>query len=127
MSDFKKPKYRPNYVDLDTRAVCLSVSTVLIFYALWSIQNDDFFIWLPGRKNVGYIHLHGVPVWLACTSIFLACLSMISIVVDHHDKRDNEEKYRKFAKVALKTAIGFLAIAVLSDILYFRSGAYEIR
>jgi len=124
-SDFKKPRYRPNYVDLDVRAGCLSASAALIFYAALSIQNDDFFIWLPGRRQTGYVHLHGVPVWLACISIFFACLSMLAVVVDHYDKRDNEESYRKFAKLALKAAFYVLVFAMLSDAIYFKSGSFE--
>ncbi len=123
--DDRRSSYRPNYVDLDTRAVCLAGSALLICYAIASIVSDDFFIWLPGRRHTAYIHLHGVSVWLACLAVFAACLSMLSIVVDHHDTRDNELKYQKFAKVSLKVAFATLCFAVLADATYFHEGTFK--
>lgn len=123
--DDLRSSYRPNYVDLDTRAVCLAGSALLISYAIFSIMNDDFFIWLPGRRHTAYIHLHGVSVWLACLAVFTACLSILSIVVDHHDTRDNELKYQKFAKASLKVAFAILFFAVLADATYFHEGTFK--
>lgn len=117
--------YIPNYVSLDTRATFLVASALLIAYAVACIAGDDFLIWLPGRRIELTIHLHGPSVWIACGAIASACLCMVSIVVDHYDRRDNEAKYKLFGKATLILAAALLAAAVLMDLIFFKKGTYQ--
>jgi hypothetical protein len=119
-------RYTPNHISLEARAWYLVVSSLLIIYAGASLAADDLFLWFPGSRRSGHvsIHMHGVPACLAGASIFSAAATLLSVVVDHYDKRNNETNYRLFAKVGLAAAVTFLALAFLSDWFVFKSGSY---
>jgi hypothetical protein len=51
---------------------------------------------MPGKRSKG-IHLHDVPAWVMYGAFICACLVMLSVVVDHYDKRNNETNYKRFA------------------------------
>jgi hypothetical protein len=119
-------KYTPNHISLEARAWYLVLSSLLIIYAGTSLAADDLFLWLPGTRRSPdlSIHLHGVPAWLAGASIFSAAATLLSVVVDHYDTRNNETNYRLFAKVCMAAAVAFLVAALLSDWFVFKSGSY---
>jgi hypothetical protein len=104
----------------------LALSSLLIIYAGFGIAADDLFLFLPGsrRRPSVEIHLHGVPALLAGAAIMSAAGTLLSVVVDHYDKRNNETNYRQFAKITLAAAVVLLAIALLSDWFVFKSGSY---
>jgi hypothetical protein len=119
-------RYTPNHISLESRAWYLALSSLLIIYAGFGIAADDLFLFLPGsrRRPSVEIHLHGVPALLAGAAIMSAAGTLLSVVVDHYDKRNNETNYRQFAKITLAAAVVLLAIALLSDWFVFKSGSY---
>lgn len=50
---------------------------------------------------------------------------MLSVIADHHDERNNEETYRRFAKRSLVTAWVLIVLAVAADLFLFKSGTYD--
>jgi hypothetical protein len=107
-------QHTPNHIPLETRAWYLVVSTLIITYAVASLWVDDFYVLLPGgRRRWLELHLHGLPAWLAGLSAFSAAATMLSVVVDHYDRRNNEGRYRLFAKASFLAAIALLIAAVL--------------
>jgi hypothetical protein len=119
-------KYTPNHISLESRAWYLALSTLLIIYVSASLAADDLFLWMPGtRRNPSLsINLHGVPAWLAGASLLAAAATLLSVVVDHYDPRNNETNYRLFAKACIAAAVAFLVAALLSDWFVFKSGSY---
>lgn len=114
MSDQPTPaKHTPNHVSLETRAWYLVVSAMIITYAVAGLWVDDFYVLLPARRGWLELHLHGLPAWLAGLSAFSAAATMLSVIVDHYDRRYNESGYRRFAKVSFLAAIALLIVAVL--------------
>lgn len=108
-------EYSPNHISLDRRAVYLVVSALIIAYAVGSLMRNDFYVWLPLGRRSGPIdeHLHGGAAWLAAASAFSAAANLLSVVVDHYDKRNNETNYRVFARWSFRLAIGLLVAALL--------------
>lgn len=107
--------HSPNHISLDRRAVYLVVSVLIIAYAVGSLVRDDFYIWLPLGRRSGPIHehLHGGAAWLAAASAFSAAANLLSVVVDHYDKRSNETNYQVFGKWSFRLAVGLLVFALL--------------
>ena len=90
--------YSPNHIPRAERFINVVYSLVLIALGglgLWSGK-----LLLPGRRTSGPngLELGGLPAWLMYGAMFCACLVMLSVVVDHYDRRDNEINYRRFAR-----------------------------
>jgi hypothetical protein len=85
----------PNKIPRSTRIVYLFVSSVLIVYAAHGLSIDD--IYIPGHRGSTGAHYHGLSAWFMACAIFSAAANMISVLVDHFDRRNNEIKYAHFA------------------------------
>jgi TRAP-type C4-dicarboxylate transport system permease small subunit len=80
-----------------TERITLTVFSILLFvYGSYGVWVNDFYV--PGRRSRG-VHLHDIPAWMMYGAVICACLVMLSIVVDHYDRRPNERHYRTFAHV----------------------------
>lgn len=109
------PDYSPNHVSLDRRAAYLVVSALIIAYAVGSLMRNDFYIWLPLGRRSGPIeeHLHGAAAWLAAASAMSAAANLLSVVVDHYDKRNNEKNYRAVALWSFRLSVVLLIAALI--------------
>ena len=88
--------YRPNHIPAEERLKNIAFSILLFAYGTYGVRVNDLYI--PGKRSKG-VHLHDVPAWIMYGAIICACLVMLSVVVDHYDKRNNETNYRLFADV----------------------------
>ncbi|WP_395621692.1 hypothetical protein [Dokdonella sp.] len=89
-------RYVPNEIQLGERVRHLVFSLLLLAYGAFGLWVNDLYV--PGKRRG--IHLHDVPAWVMYGAIICACMVMLSVVIDHHDRRNNEKHYRTFAKVA---------------------------
>ena len=87
----KEIKYKPNFISFDERTFNVIASIVLFIYGGYGIYIND----LKLRRR---IHLHDDPALIMYGAFLCACLVMLSEVIDHYDKRNNEHKYQIFAK-----------------------------
>lgn len=106
-------KYVPNTVPLIARIWNIVLSVLLMSYGTYGLWRGDLYI--PGKRTEG-IHLHGFSAWVMYGAFLGASLNMLSVVVDHYDKRENEAQYRRFARNC--KIIGW-SLFVLSFILSF--------
>ena len=86
----------PNRIPREERRMNLLFSALLFAYGSYGVWINDLYI--PGKRSRG-IHLHDVPAWIMYAAMICACLVMLSVVVDHYDRRNNERHYRTFAEV----------------------------
>lgn len=86
--------YIPNHIPRKERLQSLIFSILLFAYGAYGIYINDLFI--PSKRKG--LHLHNLAAWGMFCAFICACMIMISIVVDHYDKRNNEKAYRVFAK-----------------------------
>ena len=84
-------RYIPNQVPLRERTVHIVLSLFLVAYGGYGLWVDDLYI--PGKRSNG-LHLQGAPAWMMYGAMICACVVLISLVVDHYDRRDNERRYR---------------------------------
>ncbi|MDO4795103.1 MAG: hypothetical protein Q4A28_04070 [Brachymonas sp.] len=69
-------------------------------YGVW--KNDLYISW--GRLS--RVHLHGAPAWVMYAAMICGAASLLSVVVDHYDQRNNEERYECFRQVVF--FLGFI-------------------
>lgn len=106
--------YTPNHIPADERLRNVAFSILLFAYGSYGVWINDLYI--PGKRSRG-IHLHDVPAWIMYGAIVCACLVMLSVVVDHYDKRNNETNYKLFADVFKFLGWGFFALSLIMAII----------
>lgn len=104
-------RYAPNIIPLSKRIWNILLSLLLLIYGAYGLWKGDLYI--PGKRGNG-MHLNGFAAWAMYGAFIGACLAMLSVVVDHFDKRDNEAKYKYFAGKcnAVGWSLFFLSIVI---------------
>lgn len=107
--------YRPNKVPPKEQVIFVVFSIFLLVYGTTGIINDDLFI-LGGSNGSRSraatvrtgVHLHGPAAWCIYAGMLCAVACMVSMVIDHYDKRDNEIQYKRFAEITQLLGVLFM-------------------
>ncbi len=91
-----KSRYNPNHIPTSERTINLVLSSILFVYGTFGVIADDLFI--PSKRGPG-THLHGEQAYLMYAAFLCTVANLMSVVVDHYDKRNNETNYKLFARV----------------------------
>lgn len=108
--------YKPNSFSLKERIFNIFASLFLIIYLSSGLWIDD--IYLPGKRGGG-IHFHGLEAIVLAFAGLMLCANLLLIVVDHYDKRNNEEMYERFSCITIFAA--WMLFFVASFQLFFLS------
>lgn len=100
--------YTPNQIPLHKRMLRAGGATFLLAYGIVSLRMDDFVI--PGKR--GAIHLHGLPGWILFAALIVAAAAMVSAIIDHYDRRNNESLYRNIEEWGAKAGAALFALAI---------------
>jgi hypothetical protein len=94
-----KTEYKPNHIHWSERFI--NVLYALVILALGALGLFKGELLLPGKRTSGPtgIAMHGLSAWLMYAAMACAVAVLLSTVVDHYDRRNNEATYRRFAKV----------------------------
>lgn len=106
--------YTPNHIPANERMQNTAFSILLFVYGSYGVWVNDLYI--PGKRSRG-IHLHDVPAWIMYGAIICACLVMLSVVVDHYDKRNNETNYKSFADFFRFLGWGFFWLSLIMAVI----------
>ena len=106
--------HTPNHIPASARIKYVLLSLALFAYGTYDVMVNDLHV--PGKRRRG-IHLHDAPVWVMYGAIICACLVMLSIVVDHYDKRDTEIHYERFARTFTMLGLSFFVLSLMLAIL----------
>jgi hypothetical protein len=115
----KETQHKPNQIRASERLVNLFSSVILLAYGTYGLWINDLYI--PAKRVKG-THLHDLPAWVMFGAFISACLVMISVCIDHYDKRNNEIKYQRFASIFKNVAWIFFALSVSMQITSFDGG-----
>lgn len=105
-----REKYIPNFIPAFIRYFNITASFILLIYGAYGIYVNDLYI--PGKRGRG-IHLQDEAALIVYAAFICACTVMISVVIDHYDKRDNEHKYQAVGRLFKYLGWGFLIFAAL--------------
>jgi hypothetical protein len=104
-------QFTPNHIKWTTRFYYFIASVSLFSYGAYGVYINDLF--LPGRRGGAGTHFHDGAAYVLFGAIICGCLYMISVVIDHYDKRDNEDRYHDFGVIMKYLGIAlFIAAAV---------------
>lgn len=102
--------YVPNRFAYWQLIVNVALALALLTYGTIGTLADDLFI--PSKRTRG-VHLHGAAAWFMYCALVAGAAVLLSVVVDHYDRRNNEHKYRFFASLVSKLGWGFAGAALL--------------
>ncbi len=107
-------KYKPNTIPKNIRTKNILLSIALLIYGGYGLIIND--IMIPAGKvifgNRRIIHLENEQAFLMFGVILCIVTILLATVVDHYDKRDNEQKYFIF-----KVIISFIGVHLLIGVL----------
>ena len=104
--------YVPNVISGWNRSWYVIYALVLIAYCGLSLYSDTFYV--PAKSGRG-VTLHGARAAIMCIAILCGIACLISMVMDHYDRRDNEEAYKLFAMRAKYTGWGLFFLALFMN------------
>ena len=106
--------YIPNSIPSGTRLFNIIASLILFIYGARGIYVNDLYI--PGKRGPG-MHLHDGAAFIMYAAFVCACIVMLSVVIDHYDKRDNEHKYQAIGRFFEYSGWGLFAIALITAVV----------
>ncbi|PBQ34905.1 hypothetical protein CNR22_13825 [Sphingobacteriaceae bacterium] len=108
--------YTPNHIPTGERIKCLFFSIGLLAYGTFGLYIDDLYI--PGKRSRG-LHFHGIPCWIMYFAFLFASITLISVVIDHYDKRNNETNYQKFTLATRRIGWALFFVAIILDLFVY--------
>lgn len=100
-------RYVPNEIPSGEILAYLLLSPCLLAHATYGIWIDAIYIPSEG----GGVYFHGFAAWIMYGAFFSAVCAMLSVCLDHYDRRNNEIKYQQFGRVAKLIAISFFVLS----------------
>ena len=88
----KKPEgeFKPNSYSKSKRILNILLIFFLLAYGLYGIYSGELYLPLGRRTEV---ILFGDSIYIAFSSFILGIIYLLTEIVDHYDKRDNENIY----------------------------------
>jgi hypothetical protein len=113
-------EHKPNRIPRSERAI--NVLYALVILGLGALGMFKGELLLPGKRTAGPagVAMQGLAAWLMYAAMACAVCVLLSTVLDHYDRRDNEAVYRQVARVG--KVIGWVLFA-LALALYVLQGA----
>jgi len=117
--------HNPNHIPPNERKWNIILSIVLILIGSMALMADDLPItgrgfgrWSSGHSST--VHFHGETLWLFFGAVICASANMMSVVVDHYDKRNNEINYKRFARTTEALGWALLWAAFLLEAIVYQ-------
>ena len=110
-----KAGQNPNHIPLGERVVNILLSVLIFAYGTYGVLTDDLYI--PGKHRG--THYHGEPSWILYGAFLCATANLMSVVVDHYDKRNNVKNYKLFARITQIIAWTLFILALLLEALVY--------
>jgi len=99
--------YRPNNISRKARVLlALSVGLLLL---LLGAELATGYTYVPGKR--GGLLLSGIPTLAIAASLVALCAACILTIIDHYDRRPNEDIYRANRRTCLKAAFWLFLVA----------------
>ena len=106
--------YIPNEVPARVLVGRSIIAILLIAYSGYGIWHGELTIPLKNSSIVVY----ETSLWILVSACLCACLELMTLVIAHFDKRDNEMMYYKFASVAQSLSISLFILALIWSVFF---------
>lgn len=105
-------KYIPNKYPKGGLISLAILSAILLVQVVLGLIYGEVVI---GTRTLTYMRFHGAAAWAMCGVLFFFAVSLITLVVDHFDKRPNEDMYRRISLHSKDIAWVLIGLALFLD------------
>lgn len=110
--------YTPNHISLKKRLLALISILALAALSLHTLITQHVTLPFGGKRYGGLIDFDGWEIWLPIASFVFALLALLTLIIDHYDKRFNEYRYQKALKTFTSLAVACYLSAPLIKKLF---------
>jgi len=111
--DEGKP-WRPNSVSLSERIFNLTLAIALLAQGVLGVYFAE--VRLTPPKQRGAILLKEGPAWLMAAAMIVGALVLVSVVVDHYDRRQNERSYKIFRWLCVRLGLCLFVASLIAHL-----------
>lgn len=105
--------FAPNKVPRAERWFNALLAVFLLCYGAIGFYSNSMSVGGRGRT---WVLLREGPAWLMSAAMVVGALVLVSVVVDHYDRRNNETIYQAFKWVAVRIGWSLAAASLLSHL-----------
>ena len=114
MTKKDKKEYVPNRVSIWARLLNLILSSIFIIWGGYSVWQNDLVVIIGSiPRQLQEHHLHGKAAVVMYMGLLFVSACLISEIVDHYDKRNNEHIYHRIATWTLWPGVFLCMIGIL--------------
>lgn len=106
---------KPNTIPPGERFVNLLLALVLVAIGVVGLVQGQLEV-APPKSRIGLV-LYDAPLWLLVASLLTGAAVLLSVVIDHYDRRDNERWYQLFKRGAVFLGLLLLGSSLISGFL----------
>lgn len=103
----------PNTVPRAKRVFNALLAVFLLCYGAIGFYSDSLSL---GRRGRTWVLLREGPAWLMSAAMVVGALVLVSVVVDHYYRRNNESIYQAFKWGAVRVGWSLVAASLLSHL-----------
>ena len=100
----------PNSIPPGVRTAHTILAIFLLAYGAAGVSLGA--LYRPGTRFVAPKWLYGPEAWAMYAAMICGVLVLVSVIVDHYDRRANEREYRLFAALFHALGWGFFVLSV---------------
>lgn len=100
-----KMGYIPNQVPVQERVLSILLACTFIAASLYALIYQHLVLPYGGKYRGHFWRFDGYEMTLPVAALILAVIGLLSIVVDHYDKRENEHVYKVVRRCSLGMAL----------------------
>ncbi len=117
-------KHRPNSFTLRSRVALALAALFLLVFVVAELATG--YTYLPGKR--GGLLLSGIPTLLIALSATALIVAALLTIVDHYDRRPNEQAYKSARSTCFKMALYLFFAAPFLELaeLFIRAAGFEI-
>ena len=109
-----KTSWKPNTISLSDRVFNLVLASVLLAQGLFGFYAGRIEL-SPPKQRTPIVFQEGAA-WLMAAAMTVGAMVLISVVLDHYDRRNNERSYQIFKWLSVRLGLCLLAASLSAHI-----------
>jgi uncharacterized membrane protein len=106
--------WKPNSISVSERVFNLVLAIALLVQGVIGFYFAEVRL-TPPKQKAAILFREG-PAWLMAAAMVVGALVLISVVIDHYDRRQNEHAYKSFRWLCVRLGLCLLAASLIAHL-----------